>query len=194
MTDFLGIDHVPFNYRLREARERLGWSRKQLATSSGVNNGSIGAYEALKTWPPPAIQAKIADVLQDAAEYLFPPEVGVALKGHSVRTLTSVLPFESLSLDAETFPELVGGDPAEESTSELRDSVQGLVASLRSRERDVLTRRYGLNGDSPMTLAAIADEDGVTPERIRQIETKALRMMRHPMRSRHLVAFLDRDA
>jgi RNA polymerase primary sigma factor len=73
----------------------------------------------------------------------------------------------------------------------LREEVQLVLESLSGRERRVIELRYGLDGDRDRTLSEIGDALGVTRERIRQIEAKALRKLRHPSRTRRLRTFLD---
>jgi RNA polymerase primary sigma factor len=73
----------------------------------------------------------------------------------------------------------------------LRDHVASVLASLGRREQRVLELRYGLDDGKYHTLAEIGEELGVTRERIRQIETKALRKLRHPSRARLLKAYSE---
>jgi RNA polymerase primary sigma factor len=73
----------------------------------------------------------------------------------------------------------------------LRAQVDGVLSTLTPRERRVIELRFGLDGDTLYTLSEIGAELGVTRERIRQIETKALRKLRHPSRSRHLREFTE---
>jgi RNA polymerase primary sigma factor len=73
----------------------------------------------------------------------------------------------------------------------LRESVTELLSGLTERERKVLEMRFGFGGGHECTLEEIGREYGLTRERIRQIEDKALRKLRHPMRSRKLKQFLD---
>lgn len=73
----------------------------------------------------------------------------------------------------------------------LRAQVEGVLGTLTPRERRVVELRFGLDGDKLYTLSEIGAELGVTRERIRQIETKALRKLRHPSRSRLLREFAD---
>lgn len=61
---------------------------------------------------------------------------------------------------------------------------------LRPREQTILALRFGLNGQNPHTLEEVGKQMGVTRERIRQIEMKALRKLRHPNRSRYLREFI----
>jgi len=73
----------------------------------------------------------------------------------------------------------------------LRMQVESVLNTLTPRERRVVELRFGLEGDRLYTLSEIGAELGVTRERIRQIETKALRKLRHPSRSRQLLDFSE---
>lgn len=67
-----------------------------------------------------------------------------------------------------------------------REIIETVFATLSDREAQVLRLRFGLDSDQPRTLEQVGQELGVTRERIRQIETKALRKMRNPLRMRML--------
>lgn len=73
----------------------------------------------------------------------------------------------------------------------LKDKMGDVLSTLTDRERKVLIQRFGLADGKPKTLEEVGIEFNVTRERIRQIEAKALRKMRHPTRSKQLKAFLD---
>src|ERR1700759_2402543 len=73
----------------------------------------------------------------------------------------------------------------------LKDKMNEVLTTLTDRERKVLIQRFGLLDGKPKTLEEVGIEFNVTRERIRQIEAKALRKMRHPVRSKQLRAFLD---
>lgn len=73
----------------------------------------------------------------------------------------------------------------------LKDKMHEVLDTLSERERKVLIQRFGLQDGKPKTLEEVGVEFNVTRERIRQIEAKALRKMRHPTRSKQLKAFLD---
>ena len=72
----------------------------------------------------------------------------------------------------------------------LRDQMRDILASLSERERSVLALRFGLVDGESRTLEEVGLQFGVTRERIRQIEAKALRKLRHPTRSRKLRDYL----
>ena len=73
----------------------------------------------------------------------------------------------------------------------LKEQMEVLLESLENRERQVLELRFGLRDGQPRTLEEVGQEFGVTRERVRQIETKALRKLRHPIRSRKLRDYLQ---
>lgn len=129
-------------------------------------------------------------------------EVGAALQisGERVRELNQVLP-QPISLDG-----FVGEDqdtrlsdvvadkdaPNLESAAEqrlLNEQIRDTLLTLTPRERRVIERRFGLSDDADETLTAIGREIGVTRERIRQIESTALRKLRHPSRAKRLRGF-----
>jgi RNA polymerase primary sigma factor len=73
----------------------------------------------------------------------------------------------------------------------LKEQVEDVLASLTNRERRVLQLRFGLDDGRGRTLEEVGKEFGVTRERIRQIEAKALRKLRHPSRSKKLKDYLE---
>ncbi|TAK33867.1 MAG: RNA polymerase sigma factor RpoD [Chloroflexota bacterium] len=73
----------------------------------------------------------------------------------------------------------------------LKEQVEGVLDSLTYRERRVLQLRFGLDDGRSRTLEEVGREFGVTRERVRQIEAKALRKLRHPSRSKKLKDYLD---
>ncbi len=76
-------------------------------------------------------------------------------------------------------------------TSLLRDAVDMALADLNEREREVMRRRFGLDDGQVRTLEQVGKELMVTRERIRQIETKTLAKLRHPLRSQKLREYLE---
>jgi len=82
--------------------------------------------------------------------------------------------------------------PVEAATSEgLREATRDVLSSLTAREAKVLRMRFGIDMNTDHTLEEVGKQFDVTRERIRQIEAKALRKLRHPTRSDHLRSFLD---
>ncbi|MBC9070417.1 RNA polymerase sigma factor RpoD [Thauera sp. CAU 1555] len=78
--------------------------------------------------------------------------------------------------------------------SSLRDATGEVLDSLTPREAKVLRMRFGIEMNTDHTLEEVGKQFDVTRERIRQIEAKALRKLRHPSRSERLRSFLDSDA
>jgi RNA polymerase primary sigma factor len=82
--------------------------------------------------------------------------------------------------------------PDEAATEEnLQDATDDILGSLTAREAKVLRMRFGIGMNTDHTLEEVGKQFDVTRERIRQIEAKALRKLRHPTRSSHLKGFLD---
>ena len=82
--------------------------------------------------------------------------------------------------------------PDETATNDnLTDATDDILGSLTAREAKVLRMRFGIGMNTDHTLEEVGKQFDVTRERIRQIEAKALRKLRHPTRSSHLKGFLD---
>ncbi|MCP5347131.1 MAG: RNA polymerase sigma factor RpoD [Pseudomonadales bacterium] len=82
--------------------------------------------------------------------------------------------------------------PVDSSIDEgLREATREVLGSLTAREAKVLRMRFGIDMNTDHTLEEVGKQFDVTRERIRQIEAKALRKLRHPTRSDHLRSFLD---
>jgi len=84
--------------------------------------------------------------------------------------------------------------PVESATGEgLREATREVLGGLTAREAKVLRMRFGIDMNTDHTLEEVGKQFDVTRERIRQIEAKALRKLRHPSRSDHLRSFLDEN-
>jgi RNA polymerase primary sigma factor len=84
------------------------------------------------------------------------------------------------------------GSPVELATGEgLKEATRDVLGGLTAREAKVLRMRFGIDMNTDHTLEEVGKQFDVTRERIRQIEAKALRKLRHPSRSEHLRSFLD---
>ena len=84
------------------------------------------------------------------------------------------------------------GVPADEAGRQmLHRELTSVLASLTDREQRVLSLRFGLEDGRPRTLEELGQEFHVTRERVRQIEAKALRKLRHPSRARRLRDYLE---
>jgi RNA polymerase primary sigma factor len=79
------------------------------------------------------------------------------------------------------------------SNNDLKEKVREVLKTLTPREEKVLKMRFGIDVASEHTLEEVGKDFSVTRERIRQIEVKALRKLRHPSRSKKLQAFFDKE-
>ena len=71
----------------------------------------------------------------------------------------------------------------------MKEKLEQILATLTAREAEVLRMRFGLRDEMPRSLEEVGKEFKVTRERVRQIEAKALRKLRHPSRSKHIKDF-----
>src|SRR5581483_1917950 len=78
-------------------------------------------------------------------------------------------------------------------SNDLKEKVREILKTLTPREEKVLKMRFGIDVASEHTLEEVGKDFSVTRERIRQIEVKALRKLRHPSRSKRLRSFFDKD-
>ncbi|MFZ2554300.1 RNA polymerase sigma factor RpoD [Psychrobacter urativorans] len=81
----------------------------------------------------------------------------------------------------------------DETSAGLREATRDVLSNLTEREARVLKMRFGIDMPTDHTLEEVGKQFDVTRERIRQIEAKALRKLRHPSRSEHLRSFLEND-
>ncbi|HRL14632.1 MAG TPA: sigma-70 family RNA polymerase sigma factor, partial [Aggregatilineales bacterium] len=98
--------------------------------------------------------------------------------------------------DSSLFGDFIPDDkvlgPVDAATRQLlKDQIRQALGVLSDREREVLEMRFGLQDGQDHTLEEVGKHFGVTRERIRQIEAKALRKLRHPTRSRQLRDYLE---
>jgi RNA polymerase primary sigma factor len=99
---------------------------------------------------------------------------------------------EDNSFLGDFIPDTEIDGPVDVATRELlKEQMHDILQQLNERERKVLIMRFGLNDGQSRTLEEVGNEFGVTRERIRQIEAKALRKLRHPLRSRKLRDYLS---
>lgn len=99
---------------------------------------------------------------------------------------------DSESANRSEFVEDSKGDAPDESAlmRSLREDIGTVLRSLTDREADIIMHRFGLEGRRPLSLKEIGLRYQLTKERIRQIEKKALRQLRHPSRAQYLEAYV----
>ena len=76
--------------------------------------------------------------------------------------------------------------------NDLKSQIRKVMGTLEYKEAEIIKRRFGIETDTSRTLEEVGQEFKVTRERIRQIEAKVLRKLRHPTRSRFLQSFVER--
>lgn len=176
-----------FNWRLRRAREAMGWTQKQLADESGVNVHTLNSIEALRSRGSFEIKRKLAFALERGVEELF-PEVLQELHREGVCVELPVSEQALHALQSNRAIESVDDKLRHEA---LTEGIEQVLAKLQPREALVLRRRFGLGGDEPKTFGDVGEELGVTRERVRQIEAKALKRLRRPALQRELVPLAE---
>ncbi len=143
-------------------------------------------------------------LMQELGREPTPEEIGaeVELDADRVREIFKIAQ-ETTSLEAPVGEdqESILGDfipdesqlsPVDQASKQLlKDHLDEVLGTLTERESKVLKLRFGLEGTKQMTLEEVGKVFGVTRERIRQIEAKALRKLKHPSRRKKLQDYLD---
>lgn len=194
----VGVQHRLFHLTLREWRQQRGISQKQLAQMAGFSPQRITTLEAFRAFPTEQERERLAEVTGIDAARLFPAwlrewvtgEAKVVTTEHEI-TPAMLTTREHLALAARSDDlEVV---ECEADRELLAGAVAPVLETLGPRERAVIEERYGIGTDEPKTYGEIGATEGVTHERIRQIEAKALRKLRHPERSGRLRPFVGND-
>ena len=174
------------NNRLKERRGALGMNQPEFAAAAGV---SLTAYREIETLRrSPRIQGngcwRWRDIALQLARFhcvepdeLFPPAVLGVERPVAVRRVDAADIYPLLTTHQERL--LEGPDGAHE-RAELREQVDRALAGMRPRDAEVLRLRFGIEDGEERTLEEIGAAFDLTRERIRQIEARALRTLRHP--------------
>ncbi len=182
----VGLRIKAFNAPLRKARVASGHSIKSLADALEWPYSRMLEIENLNRWPAEEHQMTLAVYLGVPADVLFPAELQeVTGSPTTIELAVTIQAAAALGRQAA----IDASDPFLLLEGEWRqEAIKDALETLRPRERDILIKRYGLDGNDPETLREVGEDLGVTASRARQIEAKALRKMRHPTRSRNLRA------
>lgn len=179
------------NNKLYEAIVPVFGSVREFCRRAGLNVGPVGNLINFKASPYSfnnirgedrhlvfrPLARKLAEICGYSCEELFPLELYSRVTNNFiVRTLSSNMAIEMAD---RGYAEL-GDDSIERVTREL--SVASVLKTLSPREEYILKKRWGIGGGSPETLDEVGEALGVTRERIRQIESKAIRKLKHPSR------------
>ena len=132
-----------------------------------------------------------------AERTLIPAEKIEELKQISSVTISLDEPVSS-DEDATTWGDKFGGDTTDSPADvaqrrELVDAISLELDHLPERDRRIIDKRFGISSGEPQTLDDVAKQEGVTRERIRQIEQKTLARLRHPNNSQRLRSYLESD-
>lgn len=187
----LGVTRRVYNHSLRSARLRLGLTAAQLGAKVEVSGQTITSYETLREYPSAERAQAIAEALGVSVESIFADW----LTEFKLKRAPSILEDAHFSLQEALksgvqLPSLPGPEEGE-AIEELQEAVERVLDTLFPREKRVLELRFGLKGEEPLTLEQVGQQFGVTRSRVRIIEVKALRKLRHPTRARELRDFLD---
>lgn len=183
------------NNRLKERREALGMTQPEFALAANVSLTAYRELEALRRspqmhgdgcWRWRDIALQLARFHCVEPEELFPPAVLKVETPVASRRVNGDDLFPLLSAHQQ---QLIEGPEVAQERTELGEKLRRALAELRPRDAEVLRRRFGLDGGEEQTLEQIGAEFELSRDRIRQIEARALRTLRHPSRAEPLRAF-----
>lgn len=196
MTESLGLRATIKirNDEMISARERLGLNQTELGKLADLHVMDVARFEALR-WSDIRgdIRAKassIAGVLGLMEQDVLPPGMdGVSIQ--STRTARAYVPVDSLlSMTKEV--RLLASPAADDTamTEETNRVLREMVSTLPGREAGIIDMRFGLDGQGPRTLEETARAYGVTRERLRQLEIRAIWHLRERKRVKVIEAAL----
>jgi len=182
----IGLLQKLYNASLRGRRESLGKTGKQVATEIGISSASIYQYESFRQYPSHKMAEKLATYFGCSIGEIFPEWLKKCkpVKFYNTIPINKLISYNKQALIDD------GGIEELEKTVFLKDSLAKILTTLTKREEKIIRLRFGFDDDRARTLDEVATEFNVTRERIRQIEAKALRKLRHPSRSRKLRDYL----
>ncbi len=214
--DFEDLEQVGFMGLIKAAQKfdiKLGYSFstyavhwiKQTISREIMDNGfaiRIPVHMMERINKVAALESKFSDYMPENRVKMIADEMGITENAvRECMTLkTNILTYSSLNAPVGEEEDSELGDliPSEGvlsvedivTNSEMRRCLDEALETLKDRERQVLRMRFGLDDGTPRTLEYVGQKFGVTRERIRQIEVKALRKMRYPSKARKLKGFL----
>jgi len=171
---------------------------KQFAETCGVSYGTL--LDLLSCRVPPRrivrcegshlvvwrkIALRVAETVGMTPEELFPERLYPAPQEPKRATHVAFTVDSTKALPLSSAHGLIAEGPEPGAIAgETKEAIMRVIQdSLKSREREVLERRFGLNDREPQTLSEVGEVLGVSSDRIRQIESNALRRLRHPKQS-----------
>ena len=182
-TFTLGVKRIPFNAEMRKARLYKRLTQGQLSEIIGVKVPRINKIELMKTFPSETEAYRIADALEVDVKILFPRWMQDKLIPQHTH-FNAYFTVDKLTLENKNVELLVAPNETEHEIDHdfLKEGLANAILTLSEKEQKVLKLRFGLDDGIPRTYEEVGKEFGVTRERIRQIETKALRKIKRPLR------------
>lgn len=187
---------IPYNARLLDERKARGWTQKTMSLLTGISSGHLGHIETLRLVPSENAMDEICAALDLPREYLFPQSLIEAIReGLFGQRVAELEEQQVIRLTEARRARMLPPVTEEEGLQAadrylLKQAVADILTELKPREQKVLSLRFGLQDGRSHTLEHVGRELGFTRERIRQIEAKALRKLRHPRLSKKLLDFL----
>jgi RNA polymerase sigma factor (sigma-70 family) len=188
------------NNQLYERRKKLGYSQAMFAQVLDIKLTRYTALELMKEKPYKVISGKYGQTVLEWSktahklieyydcdfEDLFPQ----AVLNITVTRIEKSVDVHELQQSAFADRLLVAPDVNVEK-ADLRDKIFGAFDTLDPKEHMILSMRFGLDGKGERTLEEVAKEFGISRNRVRQLESRALRRMRHPARAGSLHTMID---
>ena len=179
------------NAALRRMASELPLNHASLANIKGVGAKGVGRYGDVFI---AAIADHIGVTLESPSRPL--PDDGIPLyaefpqaEAEAIRPQSTAEKFLTRLLDRTV--RIIDENPEPHQT--LEDAITAAVSTLKEREAFIITQRFGLDNGRERTLQEIGDGLGISRERVRQLESRALRKLRHPQRRRPLEALIEDD-
>lgn len=194
---------------IRKAAKAVG-SLAELGRRLGVSYGTVVAWSSMRACPPTTpeeihpqskwtperitqLESDLFALTGKVLEELFPPELRhntAFLKQR--KEIEATREVEIAQLESRYADRMLLPDPSEAAEkNELQGLVETAMSKLTARERTIVEMRFGLNGHDASDLREIGEVLGVTRERVRQIETKAIRKLQDPSFASMLVSAID---
>lgn len=179
------------NENFIQARLAMGFTTQaEMARETGISAMTICESENFRYYPKrKGTRRRFEEALKCPIEYIFPIECREVVDRKLGRPIERVLEFKELPPYMERNLLLPSPEKIYD-LKELEEELESVLHLLTNREATILKMRFGIFGEDESSFQEIADRFGVTKERIRQIEAKALRRLHHPSRSRNLNTFL----
>jgi len=155
-----------------------------LEVRNKINKATVALFQELGEEPSPEEISRFSGISSGKVKKIMTISSDTVSIETPIGNDTSTLnDFIADSEASSPFAELVG--------SSLREEIEKILSTLTPREEKVIRMRYGIGNQNVFTLEEVGDVFGLTRERIRQIERKALKRLQHPSRRKRLESFKE---